>query len=97
MYYVYILRCNDNSLYTGITTDVERRLKEHCDGFRGAKYTKSRKPLKIEAVFEVNTKSDALKLEIQIKKLTKPKKESLVLSEWDICEISDMEVKRIYV
>ncbi len=97
MYYVYILRCSDNSLYTGITTDVERRFKEHCSGYKGAKYTKSRKPLKIEAVFEVDTKSNALKLEIQIKKLTKPKKEALILSEWDICENLDMEVKRICV
>ena len=75
-YYVYILRCGDGSLYTGITTDVARRLAEHKAG-RGAKYTRSRGATGIEAAWSCETKGEALKLESAIKKLPKAKKESL--------------------
>lgn len=75
-WYVYILRCENNSLYTGITTDVERRFEQHRDG-KGAKYTRIYKPIKIEVVFTKETKSQALKEEIRIKKLTKLEKERL--------------------
>ncbi len=81
MYYVYILRCENSSLYTGITTDVERRFNEHKDGsIKGAKYTKTHKPLGVEAVWECNSKIDASKLEYRIKKLPKSEKEELILS-----------------
>ena len=80
MYYVYIMRCSDNSLYTGITTDVERRFEEHKGkNKKGAKYTASRTVVSIEAVWEVPDRSSALKLESQIKKLPKSKKEELIL------------------
>lgn len=79
MYYIYILRCTDNSLYTGITTDIKRRFNEHLKGEGiGAKYTRSRKPQSIEAVWTCETRSDASKLESAIKKLTKIKKEELI-------------------
>ena len=79
MYYIYILRCENNFLYTGITTDVERRFNEHKDGnIKGAKYTKSHKPLGVEAVWEAENKSDASKLEYRIKQLTKKEKEDLI-------------------
>lgn len=79
MYYVYILRCDNNFLYTGITTDVERRFNEHKDDkIKGAKYTKSHKPLGVEAVWEAESKSDASKLEYRIKKLPKKEKEDLI-------------------
>ena len=79
MYYVYILRCEDNSLYCGITTDVYRRISEHVKGHGiGAKYTRSRKPKCVEAVWECSSRSQASKLESNIKKLTKSKKEKLV-------------------
>lgn len=79
MYYVYILRCENSLLYTGITTDVERRFNEHKDGkIKGAKYTKSHKPLGVEAVWEAENKSDASRLEYRIKKLTKTEKEDLI-------------------
>lgn len=97
MYYVYMLRCSDNSIYTGITTDIERRFSEHMGSLKGAKYTKSRKPVKIETAFSVASKSDALKIEIQIKKLTKSNKEKLINSELDFSSILDLEIKRISV
>lgn len=80
MYYVYILRCEKNCLYTGITSDVERRFNEHCEG-KGAKYTKSHRPLGVEAVWEADTKNDASRLEYRIKMLKKEEKEDLILSQ----------------
>lgn len=78
-YYIYILRCTDNSLYTGITTDVKRRFEEHLSGkYQGAKYTRSRKPVSIEALWQCSTRSDASKLEYALKKLTKTQKEKLI-------------------
>lgn len=99
MYYVYILRCSDNSLYTGITTDVARRFSEHCDDkIKGAKYTKSRKPVKIEAVWQTYDKITASRVEYRIKKLTKPKKERLVSGEATlgllIEDTSEMDITR---
>ena len=46
-WFVYILKCSDNTLYTGITTDIERRIKEHNSSNKGAKYTKTRRPVKL--------------------------------------------------
>ncbi|WP_294665422.1 GIY-YIG nuclease family protein [uncultured Fusobacterium sp.] len=73
-YYVYIIRCRDNSLYTGITTDIGRRYKEHEQG-TGAKYTKSKGVLKIETFFKCDGRSEASKIEYYIKKMTKDQKE----------------------
>ncbi|WP_047383647.1 MULTISPECIES: GIY-YIG nuclease family protein [unclassified Cetobacterium] len=75
-WYIYILRCENNSLYTGITTDVERRFKQHQSG-KGAKYTKVNKPIKISAIFERENRSEATREEIRIKALTKAQKELL--------------------
>lgn len=77
MHFVYILRCGDNSLYTGYTTNVNRRLKTHNKG-KGAKYTRSRLPVNLVYYKRVDSKSLALKLEARIKKLTKKEKEALV-------------------
>ena len=80
MYYTYIMRCEDGSLYTGITTDVERRFKEHKGGLSGgAKYTKGHIPTKVEVVWQSENRSLASKLEYRIKKLSKQDKERLVL------------------
>ena len=76
MYYVYMLRCEDGSLYTGITTDLARRFEEHRNG-KGAKYTRSRGAVRIEAAWSCEEKGDALRLEMAIKKLPKGKKEKL--------------------
>jgi putative endonuclease len=74
-YYVYIIRCQDNSLYTGITTDVERRYEEHKKGI-GAKYTKIKKILKLEIFFSCLNRSEASKIEYFIKKMSKAEKEN---------------------
>ena len=97
MYYVYILRCEDNSLYTGITTDLERRFFEHLNGCKGAKYTKSHRPVKIASAFGVATKSEALRLEYAIKKMKKSRKEQLIAGAFDINAVLETEIKRISV
>lgn len=76
-WYVYMLRCGDSTLYTGITDDVERRLAAHRSG-RGAKYTRGRGPLELVWQEEVPDKSAALRREYQIKRLTKQEKEGLI-------------------
>ena len=73
MCYTYIIRCKNNSLYTGYTTDIERRMKEHKQG-RNSKYTKAKGFYKLEVFFESKTKSEAMKLEYYIKKLSRSKK-----------------------
>ena len=70
---VYLVRCADESLYCGITNDVERRLVAHNSG-KGAKYTKSRMPVEVEGVSSQMTKSDALKLERRIKQVPSGRK-----------------------
>ena len=79
MYYTYILRCKDNSLYTGITTDLERRLKEHKEkGEKTAKYTLRHEAVRIEIAWESENRVLASKLEFNIKKLMKKQKEELI-------------------
>lgn len=74
MWYVYIVRCSkDNSLYTGTTNNLERRIKQHNDG-TGAKYTKGRRPVTLVKYFKVESQSEALKLEYKIKQLPKEDK-----------------------
>ena len=77
MYYTYMLRCADNSIYTGMTNNIEQRLNKHILGL-GAKYTKTHQVEKIEAIWRSKTKSLACKLEFQIKQLTKKEKEDLI-------------------
>lgn len=76
-YFVYILKCKDNSLYTGYTTDPKRRLKEHNLG-KGAKYTRSRKPVKMVYLEKLNTLNEALKREYKIKTLNRKEKIFLI-------------------
>jgi putative endonuclease len=79
MWFIYLLRCCDNSLYSGITNDLKRRLRAHRDGV-GAKYTRSRLPLRL-VYYELRlTKSEALKREIEIKGMRKSEKEDLILN-----------------
>lgn len=79
MYFVYILECADKSLYTGITTDLERRFNEHKQGI-GAQYTKSRGAKKIVYTEEQPSRSSASKREAEIKKFDRKKKLALVRS-----------------
>ncbi len=76
-WFVYILRCSDGSLYTGATTDIDRRFQEHKDGKTGAKYTRSRFPISIEYRETCASRSEAQVRESQIKKFTKDEKEKL--------------------
>ncbi|HOW57017.1 MAG TPA: GIY-YIG nuclease family protein, partial [Smithellaceae bacterium] len=70
---VYILRCSDGSLYTGVTNNMENRLAAHNEG-KAAKYTRSRRPVKLMAASAKMTKSAALRLEIKIKKMRRKEK-----------------------
>ena len=79
-WYVYILRCGDGTLYTGITDDIPRRLAAHRSG-KGAKYTRGRGPLELVYQEQVPDKSAALKREIQIKRLRRAEKERLIKSQ----------------
>lgn len=76
-WYLYILRCGDNTLYTGITNDVPHRLEMHRSG-RGAKYTRGRGPLELVYQEECESYSQALKREHQVKKLPREKKLDLI-------------------
>lgn len=81
-WYLYILRCGDGSLYTGITTDIPHRLKMHTAG-QGAKYTRGRGPLELVHQERCGSHSEALKREWEVKALTREEKESLIDSSLD--------------
>ena len=79
MYYIYMLRCKDNSIYTGITTNINRRMEEHFSkNEKCAKYTYTHSAKKLEAVWKTKNKSLASKLEYYIKRLNKERKEILL-------------------
>ena len=80
MYYTYIIRCEDNSLYTGMTNNLDKRVNEHLSK-SGAKYTKSHKATKLEIAWRSKSKSLSCKLEYQIKNLTKQQKENLIVGK----------------
>ena len=77
-YYVYILRCSDDTLYTGITTDLERRVDEHNTSPKGAKYTRARRPVELVYSEIYDDKSSASQREYAIKKMTRAQKMVLV-------------------
>lgn len=75
---VYILECADNTYYTGITVDIERRLEEHNSSWLWAKYTRMRRPVKLIYTSKFETRSEASKEEYRIKRLSRKGKEELV-------------------
>lgn len=77
MWYVYIIECSDGTLYTGITTDINKRIIAHNKG-KGAKYTRSRIPVKLRALFEAENRSKASIEEYRIKQLSRDKKLELI-------------------
>ena len=84
-YYTYILRCTDNTLYTGITTDLERRMEEHfSQNEKCAKYTKRHKAKKLEAAWTSSDRRSASKLEYYIKHLSKTNKEAIIKNNANI-------------
>ena len=80
MFYTYMIRCKDNSIYTGMSNNIDERFNKHLKG-NGAKYTKSHIPDKLEAVWRSKNKSLACKLEYQLKHLTKQQKEDIILGK----------------
>jgi putative endonuclease len=74
VWFVYMLECRGGRLYTGVTTDVERRMAEHHGGRRGARFTRAHPPAKLCAVVRVTGRSEALKLEAALKRLRRPRK-----------------------
>lgn len=78
MYYLYIVKCADKTLYTGICVDLKRRIKEHNDSKIGAKYTRSRRPVKLVYSKKFRTRSTASKAEARIKKLSRREKLKLI-------------------
>lgn len=79
MYYTYMIRCIDNSIYTGITTDLQRRMKEHfTQDEKCAKYTKRHKAKQLEAAWRSKNRKLASKLEYHMKHLTKLDKENII-------------------
>jgi putative endonuclease len=91
-WYLYLVRCQDGSLYTGISTDVARRFAQHQgEGSTGSKYLKGRAPLTLVFQKNLGSKSLALKVERKVKKLSKARKEELIRANTRIDEI----IKRI--
>lgn len=77
MNYTYIVKCSDDTLYTGWTNDLEKRINDHNDG-RGAKYTKPRRPVVLAYYEEFRTKEEAMRREWQIKQLSREEKLKLI-------------------
>ena len=78
MYHLYILKCADKTLYTGITVDLVRRVKEHNSSKLGAKYTRTRRPVKLVYSRKFRNRSAALKAEAKLKKLSRSEKLKLL-------------------
>ena len=79
MFYVYIIKCADDTLYTGWTTDLDRRIGEHNGSKKGSRYTRSRRPVSLVYSEPAESKSAALKREAAIKSMTKAQKQALYM------------------
>lgn len=77
-WFLYLIRCRDGHLYTGITTDVDRRLQEHSRGPRGARFLRGRGPLTLAYQARVGSRGEALRAEYRVKQLRRVQKEALV-------------------
>ena len=86
-YSLYILRCADDTLYTGITTDVGGRLREHEQGTKGAKYLRGRAPLQLVFDQSVGERGVALRLEYRVKQLDRMQKEALIAGEISLLDM----------
>jgi len=86
-YSLYIVRCADGSLYTGIATDVERRIREHESGARGAKYLRGRGPLRLEFEQWVGDRGDASLFEYRVKQLDRSGKEDLIAGRFSLTDL----------
>ena len=79
MNYTYIVRCKDNTLYTGWTNNLEKRIEAHNAG-KGAKYTKARLPVELVYYEQFETKEEAMRREFEIKQLTRKQKDALIIT-----------------
>ena len=79
MWYFYVVKCNDNSFYAGVTTNLNRRINEHNTSSKGAKYTKTRRPVKLIFFQEVGGRSEAQQIEAGFKKLNRKQKEEFII------------------
>lgn len=86
---LYIVRCADDTLYTGITTDVRNRIAEHEGGGRGAKYLRGKAPLRLEFTKEVGDRSSASRLEHRVKRLSRSQKEALIHGDGALSALLD--------
>lgn len=77
-YFLYILKCADKTLYTGVTTDVARRVKEHNSSVLGAKYTRARRPVRLVYTKKYRTRSKASREEFRVKALSRKEKLALI-------------------
>jgi putative endonuclease len=88
MWSVYIIRCCDDSLYTGISTDVAKRMSVHQScSLKASKYVRSRYPIQLVYQAEIGSKSEASRAEVLIKKLSKRQKEALVAGTSSLAEL----------
>ena len=95
-WYLYLVRCGDGTLYTGITNDVERRLAAHREG-RGARYLRGRGPLELARKVRVGSHGDALKVERRVKRMSRSRKEKLIQGKIrvkDLLKPSPLRLKR---
>lgn len=96
MNYAYLVRCSDDSLYAGWTNDIEKRVRAHNNG-TGAKYTKARRPVTLAYAERFETRSEAMKREAALKKLSHSQKEALagavnlpaLLAAWGLLEMAE--------
>ena len=96
MYYTYMIRCIDDSIYTGMTNNIDKRFSEHLN-CKGAKYTKLHQVKKLEAVWRSKNKSLACKLEYQIKEMNKKQKENIINGEKLSCYLKGkIDCRRYY-
>lgn len=86
-YSLYIVRCADGSLYTGIAIDVGRRLREHANGARGAKYLRGKGPLKLEFAKRLGNRSIASQAEHRVKQLDREHKEALIAGHYSLSKL----------
>ncbi|WP_350290116.1 GIY-YIG nuclease family protein [uncultured Croceitalea sp.] len=82
--HVYILKCSDGSYYTGITSDLEKRIESHQSGKYKDSYTSSRRPLKLVYYYDFTEVTKAIEVEKQIKKWSRAKKHALILGEYEL-------------
>jgi putative endonuclease len=87
-YSLYIIRCADGTLYTGIATDVERRLREHESGARGARYLRGRGPLRVEFCETLGSRARAQRYEYRVKRLQRKHKEALIEGRRSLVELA---------